>query len=270
MDHPKSLRNIILPVFALILAISACSLPAFVTTPKPGINPQATPVVATEASTTTPSVPTAADTATPVPPTITPTTTPIPPTDTLSPAMVTPLSVAVNCRYGPDKAYLVLSDLMPGKIVPILGTNDARNWWQIQDPDNPSLKCWVGNPVVVTSGDIAAVPVVPIPAAYVIKVKVTIAATVVHGTCGGPNPNNWTGYISTNGPITVTFHWEIWNTGGSKRNATADQNLVFPSATTLSDYPGNLSEDCGNYTVKMIVTSPNNIQDQVQYSVVHP
>jgi len=124
--------------------------------------------------------------------------------------------------------------------------------------------------VVVTSGDIAAVPVVSIPLAYVIKVKVVLSATTVHGTCGGPNANMFTGYISTNGPSTVTFHWEIWNTGGSLRNATSDQNLVFASATTLSDYPGAYSTDCGNYTVKMIVTSPNNIEDDEKYSVVSP
>jgi len=263
MFNQSSLRKRFLPIIVFIFVISACSLPTNLTTAPPTSVPSAT-------FTGVPPLSTAGAVATPVVPSGIPTPTPVPPTSASTPAMLTPLSVAVNCRYGPATTYLVLADLLPGHTVPILGTNSDRNWWQIQDPDNSSVNCWVGNPVVITSGDIAAVPVVPIPGAYVIKVKVTINATIIHGTCGEPNPNNWTGYISTNGPVTVTFHWEIWNTGGSRRNATADQNLVFPSATTLSDYPGSLSEDCGNYTVKLIVTSPNNVSDQAQWQVVHP
>jgi hypothetical protein len=184
--------------------------------------------------------------------------------------MVTPLSVAVNCRYGPSPAYLVLSDLNPGESVPILGTNSDRGWWQIQDPDNPALKCWVSDPVVVISGDAASVPIVPIPQAYVIKAKISIDATIVHGTCGGPNPNDFTGSITTNGPTTVIFHWEIWHTGGAKMNTTADQTLVFSSATTLTNNPGSISEDCGKYTVKLVVTSPNNVTAQAQWQVLSP
>lgn len=272
MYNKSFLRKIFLPLITLILIISACALPTNLMTPTPGSVPSST-------FTLVPAVPTVP--ATSVPPTSTPTAIPVLPTATLvaatvtptavpSPAMVTPLSAAVNCRYGTATTYVVLGDLMPGHTVPILGTNSDRNWWQIQNPDNPSQKCWVGNPVVVTSGDIASVPVVPVPLAYVTKVKISISSTTVHGTCGGPNANDWTGNISTNGPVTVTFHWEIWNTGGSMRNATADQNLVFSSWGTLSDNPGSYHTDCGNYTVKLIVTSPNSVSDQAQWTVVSP
>ncbi|MGD0611943.1 MAG: hypothetical protein ABSB41_10550 [Anaerolineales bacterium] len=280
MFKQSILRRISLPLIALILVIAACALPTNLTTPTPGSVPTATfpstAPVATAVPTEVPGVPTATPpptatfTSTPIPPTATPTLIPVTPTAVSSPAMVTPLSVAVNCRYATATTYVVLGDLMPGHTVPILGTNTARNWWQIQNPDNPSQKCWVGNPVVITSGDIADVPVVPVPTAYVTKVTITSYATTVHGTCGGPNANGWTGNISTNGPVTVTFHWEIWNTGGSMRNATADQNLVFASWGTLTDNPGSYSTDCGKYTVKLIVTVPNNVTAQVNYQVVHP
>ena len=267
MKHP--LKVIVLPVSALIFTISACSLPAAFTSSPTGSGSQPTQSASTALPTPLPSGD-LSNTSTPDVPTASPTATPIVPTATLSPAKLTPLSVAVNCRYGPSPDYLILSNLMPGDNVLILGTDSDRNWWEIEDPDNPALKCWVSDPVVVLSGDAASVPVVPVPDAYVIRAAVSIDKTTVHGTCGGPNPDDFTGSITTNGPVTVVFHWEIWKTGGAKLNSTADQNLVFPSATTLTDNPGSKSEDCGKYTVKLVVTSPNPVTAQAQWQVVSP
>jgi uncharacterized protein YraI len=213
-------------------------------------------------------VPTDTFTLTPVTPTATAT---LAVTATLSGPMLTANTVNANCRFGPGTDFSSVGVLMVGQTVPILGTISDQSWWQIANPGSPSTQCWVANSVTSTSGDLSKVPVLPIPTGLVASVSVSTPA-VVHGTCGGPNPTNFSVSITTNGPATVIYHLEIYNGDGSLRNKTSDTSLMFASASTQTFDPGGAyNTDCGtNFKIKVLVTSPNGKSGQATWSVVSP
>jgi len=212
------------------------------------------------------STPLTPPTETPIIPTASPTITPTLPTPTSSTPMLTPSSAAVNCRYGPSADFLAVGGLKVGSTVPILGTNSDQSWWMIQNPqDVAGQYCWVANSVVITSGDLSKVPIKPIPAAQVTAVTVDPISNI-YGACGGPNAYDPQGSITTNGPTTVTYHWEIWR-GGSLYHKTADETLAFSSASTQTVNPGSDHGDCDNYIAKLIITSPNSMSAQQSFSI---
>ncbi len=195
------------------------------------------------------------------------------PTDTAtipSIPVVTPLDKDVNCRFGPSTAYLAVGFLKAGQNQPILGTSPDHGWWQIQNPqDIKGNYCWVGSSVTKTLGDLSLVKVVKVPVGLVTSVTVSTTA-VIHGTCSGSNPSEFNGYITTNGPTTVYYHWEIYVSGGGLLDTSADQVMTFSAAGTQNNYPGGFPQNCGSYTVKMVVTSPNSISGQASWQVVSP
>jgi len=75
------------------------------------------------------------------------------------------------------------------------------------------------------------------------------------------------GTITTDGPATVKYHWEI---GGTINNTTAESTLVFPFAATqaagIPAYPLN----CGSYTARLVVTGPNAVSAQADFSLSIP
>jgi hypothetical protein len=157
-----------------------------------------------------------------------------------------------------------------GQNVPILGTISDKSWWQIDNPQAPGTKCWVSAAVTSTSGDVSAVPIVAIPTALVTDVKIT-TPSVVHGYCGGPNPTSFSLSITTNGPVTVVYHLEIYNEDGSLRTKTDNTSLDFAKADTKTFDPGGAYKtDCGSYKIKAIITSPNNMSSEASWSVVSP
>lgn len=217
-------------------------------------------------ATTAPILPTATFTLTPS------ATATLPPTATLGPAMVTPNDKNANCRFGPGTDFSVVGALNVGQIVPILGTVSDRTWWQITNPWSTGTQCWVSNSVTTASGDLTKVPVLPVPGGLVTTVTVSVSpGAVVHGFCGGPNAVSFSVSITTNGPAKVTYHLEIYNEDGSLRNKTDDATLTFAAADTQTFDPGGAYKtDCGKYTIKVIVTSPNNKTGQASWSVVSP
>jgi hypothetical protein len=217
--------------------------------------------------------PTAVPTDTPVAtPTLefAPVPTQVPPTDTPSAPMVSPIDKAVNCHFGPSLAYASVGFLKVGQAVPILGTSADHNWWQIQNlQDIKGNYCWLAGGVVQTSGNLSGIPVKKIPAALVTGVTVKTAA-VVHGTCGGPNATSFDGAITVNGPATVTYHWETYDSSKNLLNSTSPEVLGFTTFGTKHINPGAYSRDCGSYLVKLVVTSPNAISGQASWKVVSP
>jgi hypothetical protein len=87
------------------------------------------------------------------------------------------------------------------------------------------------------------------------------------GYCGGPNPVDVSGTITTNGPTTVIFHWELRDANGGFMNALFDESLVFTSAGTQTIREGAFKVDCGNYSARFVITSPNSLDSIVYYSV---
>lgn len=197
-----------------------------------------------------------------------PTSTPIPPTETItatpSVPQVTPNSTAVNCRSGPGTAYSADDVINVGQIAQIQGRSGDGNWWYVQDPNNPSISCWVAASVVTAAGNLSSIAIVAPPSSVV--TSVTVNADVNKPVyCGGPNAVMFSGTITTNGPAKVAFQWEI---GGDKSNTTPPQTINFKSAGTKSaPDPGAYSTDCGHYTITLHVASPNDVSATKKFSV---
>lgn len=222
---------------------------------------------------------TPSDTPSPLGPTNTPTavsSNTASPTAASSPTsttpMVTPKTEPANCRFGPGTGYSSVGGLNFGAIVPIHATIADMSWWQIESPQNPGTFCWVAASVTNTFGDLSLVPIVPIPTGLVASIAVTVSSgAVLHGFCGGPNAVNFQVTITTNGPSTVVYHVSIYNSDGTFRNSPGDVTLIFSSASTQTfDLGGAYKTDCGSFYIQAIVTSPNSLSAQANWSVVQP
>lgn len=244
-----------LPVFMLVLAMLACNLPSNV------------PVTETP---TVPPSPSA--TITPLPPTDLPTQTPLPtntppPTFTSTPTIpiAFPKEVNVNCRFGPGTTWVSLSALIVGQTSQITGRSSDGGWWNIVDPQNSGRKCWVSASVVNTAGNLAPIPVVETPKASVTNVTIDVdPKTISVPGCIGPIlASKIKGTIETNGPTNVKWHFET-QLGGSMGNQSTDFDS-FGTKEFTADYTPPLT--AGTYWIRLIVTSPNDIQAEVKYKV---
>ena len=257
--------------FCAWLVISACQTST-------QILPTATSILATAPSilATAPSILATDTTASTDIPTVVPSATAQAPSDTPTPvpqrgaAMIASNGEAVNCRFGPGKEWLSVGALGVGKSVPVFGTNQDKSWWQIDSSWNPGTRCWVSGTATTLSGDYQSLPVLPVPQALVTDAQITTPATV-HGFCGGPNATYFTGTITTNGPVTVVWHWEIYDTAtNTQLNVNANVNLVFTGAGTQTFTSDAYKRDCGSYLTKLVVTSPNSMTAKANWSVVQP
>jgi hypothetical protein len=88
-----------------------------------------------------------------VAPTATPTATATP-----SPPAATVINPVVNVRSGPGTDYPVVGNVNQGTTCPITGRNNNSTWWQVRCPNG--VNGWVYYEIVMTSGNIAGVPVV--------------------------------------------------------------------------------------------------------------
>jgi hypothetical protein len=260
MNRMISLARFMLLITGVSLVLSGCYLPKSI--------PTATPVLTGATVTTVPAGPT--DTFTPVSsaPTDTPTPTQVP---TSSFPMVSALDKDVNCRFGPSTNFAAVGFLKVGVTVPIHGTDQTHGWWQIQNPqDIVGHYCWLGGSVTKTSGDISHLPIIPIPQALVTDASITLTP-VIHGTCGGPNAQGFTAHITTNGPTTVNYYIQIFNSDNTSRTPQLPGTLTFASASTQDFDPGGAYKtDCGSYYIMLVVTSPNSISSKTDWKVVSP
>ncbi len=201
--------------------------------------------------------------------------TPATPTFTQTPLtdpMVTPTSEDVNCRFGPGVTYASTGALMFGNTVPILGTIEGGGWWMITNPWDATATCWVGASVTTATGNIGSVPILPIPTGLVTAATVTVVGgPTIHGYCGGPNAVTFSVSITTNGPATVVYRVEIYNSAGVLIGGPGDENLVFASASTQTFDPGGAYKtDCGTFLIRLTVSSPNSVTSEYTWSVVSP
>jgi hypothetical protein len=155
--------------------------------------------------------------------------------------------------------------------LPIRATINDNSWWQIKDPREINSLCWVKASLTSTSGNLSSVAKLAIPTGLVTDVTVVANPPLVHGYCGGPNAVTFTVSITTNGPATVTYHLEIFNGDGTLRNKTENANLVFTEFGTKAFDPGGAYKtDCGEYLLKVVVSSPNLMTGLANWSVVSP
>jgi uncharacterized protein YraI len=188
-------------------------------------------------------------------------------------ASVTPKSEDVGCLFGPGTTFSPVAILAGGKSAPILGALRDHAWWEIEDPQAGGMHCWVPAPRVNTSGDLSRVPVVPVPSGLVTGLTIAGQA-VIHSTCESDttNPVSFKVTMTTNGPATVTYHLEVYNSAGTMLLIhTDDATRTFASASTVTFDTGEaFRTDCGDFSVKAIVTNPNAITARTSWSVVTP
>lgn len=147
-------------ILLLLLAITACA-------PTGGAPPTSPPLL-----TLVPQTPTTHPTETAVSPTATATapatstTQPAPPT-LAPPVNQDPMIIthdATNVRRGPGLAYEVSYVLGAGTAAPILGRNDAGDWWAVPGPgDGPGPVGWVSAAVVAVQGSTGQAPILLAP-----------------------------------------------------------------------------------------------------------
>lgn len=241
------------PALALVLGMLACNLPSQIPVTE---TPTASPVP----SATQP-LPTAAPTQTPLPTN----TAPAPPTSTPGVPVAFPKEANVNCRFGPGVAWAAISALIVGQSAQITGKSSDGAWWNIVDPQNSGGRCWVSASVVNTGGNLASIPVLQNPLASVKNVTVSIdPRTISVPGCNGPLPaSKIRGTIETNGPTTVKWHFET-QLGGSLGPQTTDFDS-FGVKEFSADYTPPVS--AGSYWVRLLVTSPNDLQAEVSYRI---
>lgn len=255
------MKRVLLPLLGLLLAL-ACNLPMKqIPTPTHVFLPTATfpptipPIIPSPFPilTPTPIIPTETPTA-PLP-TITPTFTPSVPS-------VSPKDQPVNCRYGPGPEWLAISALKLGATAEIVGRNQASTWWYIKDPLHAGAFCWVWSGATIVSGNVEGLPVLPPPEAKVIDVKVTVSPG--GGICPGPMTVAFRGSISTNGPTTITYRWEI---RGDADYTTSQEMHTFAKADTWTFDSGALHLSCGSYRVILHVLAPNDMKAEARFTL---
>lgn len=253
-------RNV-LSTLALIVALTACNLPSntpVTETPTLQVTASPTLFVATQTPSSTP------------PPT---NTSPPPATSTPSVPTVSPRDVPVNCRLGPGTAWLPLSALTVGQTSQIVGKNSEGTWWYIVDPFSSSRNCWVSASVTSAAGNLANIPIVQTPNAAVTRVAVDVSPRTVNipgGACAGPAPSiELEGTIETNGPTSVQWRFETQQ-GGAMATQTTEFE-TFGEKSFIAAFTPPLPVTTGtSYWVRLVVTSPNNTQSEVNYTIACP
>lgn len=239
-----------LPLFTLILVALACNWSEVAPPAAPVIEPSPLPTFAIS-------------TLTPVP-----TETPPPtPTSTPEAPVAWPKNLGVNCRYGPGREWEVVSAIPPGTITEIKGRTVNTAWWYVSDPMKlDDSFCWVAYDVVDTAGNLNIIRIVDLPVASV--TEVTLDTVVVTFTaCGDSNQVTFNGAITTNGPVTVSYHWEV---NGAAQQTTADETFQFSQSGTQKVTTDIFISECGEYTAKLRVTEPNEILALNSFGIQSP
>lgn len=132
-------------------------------------------------------------------------------------------------------------------------TNDRAVWSQ---------------PRIVRTGSVTPTPtftVTPNPQGIVTSANASVQI---------PSPANCAGNLSvalnagitTNGPATVKYHWEI---SGTTNATTSESTLNFAAAGTQSASTNQLL-NCGTYTARLVVTTPNAVTSQIDFTLSVP
>jgi len=218
-------RNFIYLALAVILIIS-CNFPAFLA---PDINPVETAPPALEPAGVAPTATTSGLSLVP---------------------FGQPSNGPLNCRSGPGTFYPVLMILNPGQSTEITGRNADSSWLYVKNLNLPGGFCWIISSFTVVTGDISSLVVVAAPpppptsnvpttepagsAGVVTSVDISIKPDTIHvGGCIGPiQPVTLYAKITTNGPVTITWHFKDEQIGN-----LSDHNLKFkkPDTQDVSD-----------------------------------
>lgn len=240
----------ILPLLILILSGFACNWSDVAPPAAPEIEPSPLPTFAIPTLTPAP-------TETPLP---TATSTPDAP-------VALPKTLGVNCRYGPGQEWEVVSSIPEGTSIEIKGRTIDTSWWYVLDPLQLDERfCWIASNAVDTAGNLNIIPIVEPPAASVTDVKVD-TVVVTFSACGGSNQVTLNGTIRTNGPETVTYHWEV---SGAGQETNPDETLKFTQSGAQNVTAVLSLTGCGAYNAILRVTEPTAVFDQKEFAIQGP
>jgi len=235
-------------LLALILAVIACNWSDVVPPAAPVIEPSPLPTFA---------IPTLTSTPTDIP-SPTPTSTPEVPIAWAG-------TLGVNCRYGPGQEWEVVSTITEGTIVEIKGRTINTAWWLVENPVQADTLCWVSYDIVETAGNLNTVPIAEIPEAQVTDITADVSMNFT--ACGSTNEVALNGSIKTNGPLTLSYRWDV---SGDAQEVFAEKNIEISEAGTHKLTAETFAADCGNYTAALLVTSPEDVSFKKDFSIQTP
>jgi len=167
----------------------------------------------------------------------------------------------VNCRFGPGLVYEVMGGLRAQQTTVAEGRNGDGSWLHVHDPGNPGASCWVAVIAVNTTGDIQSLPVVGAPGASVERIGLRAEPQRITVGCGSfPQYFHITGEISANGPLIVTWQWEL-----SDGERTPVETLVFQEAGTLQVARTESVGGPNDYRIYLHVFDPDEVVAQTAF-----
>lgn len=243
-------------VIAFVFGVSSCNLPASQTTEPAGST--ALPVLDTPtASTPTPTVIPIETLLSLEHPTITPTSTP-------NVFLASPKEQPVNCRFGPGTSYAVIGALVLGRQAEMIGRNEDSTWWYVRNPSDPSTSCWLSADFVQTVGNVQSLPVVNPPEIMVTGIQVQVEPPVMNVACDAfPQIVTISARITSSGPSTVVWHWELSN---GVRSPDKEILFAFADTQTVQDY--YQVSGVNDYRIQVQTTLPNIMTGQASFKVV--
>jgi hypothetical protein len=129
-----------------------------------------------------------------------------------------------------------------------------------------------GQPRIVRLGSASPTPPppppptdTPVPQGKVTEVKASVKIPEFEN-CASALSAELLGSLKTDGPATVKYHWEI---SGANNYSTSESTLVFASAEEKAANT-SISLGCGSYVAKLVVTSPNAISGQSEFTLSIP
>ena len=208
-------------VMCFFLLLTACNMP--LTSNDEDLNNQAATVVALTLDAQVAATPTLEETPLPTP-TLAVTATPKP---TITPTYSVPMLTVnenTNCRSGPGQSFDILTTLVTGASVEIIGKHPTENYWvvKVQGMDEP---CWLWGEFSTTSGSFWVVPTMSPP------------ATAAAQPAGQPTNLNYTYECTFNGAnsdVAVRLTWNDLDNELSYRIYRDNAQIAELSANTTS------------------------------------
>lgn len=249
-------KRTLIASLVLITAMMACNLPSGAATEAPDTIITETPTLVLDAPS----------------PTFTALPTDIPlPTLTATPAIpiAQPLDKGVNCRLGPGTEWVTIAGLLVGQTATIQGKNGDSSWWYVTTPNDPGKPCWLAASVTITSGNLAALPVVPPPIASVTEVTLKISPKEINlpGCIGPVQPIKFEGTITVNGPTKVKWYFETQQDGAMSSDTI---NFEFADTKKVDTASFTPDADDGSFWVRLVVVEPNSKSVEATYKVECP
>jgi hypothetical protein len=115
--------------------------------------------------------------------------------------------------------------------------------------------------VTNASGKLEGLPIIPPPEAQVIDASVSVNVAP-GGVCPGPISLAFSGSITTNGPATVTYRWEI---RGDTTLTSSSESHVFAKADTWTFSSDHLHLSCGSFRVILHILTPNDFRAEKRF-----